>query len=318
MNPLKLFSLLMLGSVTITGQIKVLPGQIGIGTETPEAGFATTISGNRTVFKTPNGLPSGNIVITTDMDYSDISPNPYTDGFSYTTLGLLRPWAELFAENIQANYGCISYLEYLYAYEYSDQKLKKDVSTMQYDPALFRALRPVSYIYNDTVSYMKTGNKRIEPQKVKFGFLAQELLPLYPNLVEKDEKSGYLRVRTTEFIPILVQAIQNQELRIGKLETELASLKGPKAKSAKIDSKTFLKPNVPNPFKGSTTIGYEIATGKGTIYITDLSGKTISIHDGLQGNGSVIFDATNFTPGIYCYTLFVDGNEMDTYKLIVQ
>ena len=52
-----------------------------------------------------------------------------------------------------------------------------------------------------------------------YGFLAQDVQKLFPELVHEDG-AGYLSVNYVELIPLLVQAVQ--ELRIQELETQIA------------------------------------------------------------------------------------------------
>jgi hypothetical protein len=59
--------------------------------------------------------------------------------------------------------------------------------------------------------------------KLHFGFSAQELEKLYPNLVTKDD-NGYLGVNYVELIPLLIKALQEQNEKITLLEEKLNSL----------------------------------------------------------------------------------------------
>ena len=59
----------------------------------------------------------------------------------------------------------------------------------------------------------------------QYGFIAQELQEIYPHLVEKDEKTGYLKTKPLEMIPILVAAIQDQQTQIEELKKEIKALK---------------------------------------------------------------------------------------------
>jgi len=43
--------------------------------------------------------------------------------------------------------------------------------------------------------------------------------------------------------------------------------------------------------------------------------KQINIEE--RGNGSVIINGYELTPGMYMYTLIVDGKEIDTKKMIL-
>ena len=56
------------------------------------------------------------------------------------------------------------------------------------------------------------------------GFIAQEIQKSYPNLVSEDEK-GYLSLNYTEFIPLIINAMKEQNEKIIKLEREIETLK---------------------------------------------------------------------------------------------
>ena len=58
----------------------------------------------------------------------------------------------------------------------------------------------------------------------QIGFLAQELQQVYPELVSED-KEGTLGINYIGLIPILVEAIKEQEEAIEKLQEEIISLK---------------------------------------------------------------------------------------------
>ncbi len=78
--------------------------------------------------------------------------------------------------------------------------------------------------------------------------------------------------------------------------------------------------NAPNPFHGSTTINYSSA--KPTVLqftVTDLTGKVMHSESvrANMGDNSLVFDATDFAPGIYLYRL-ANGEKAVTSKMVVQ
>ncbi len=54
--------------------------------------------------------------------------------------------------------------------------------------------------------------------------MAQDVEKIFPNLVKKDEK-GILSLNYIELIPILIQAMQEQNVRIKELEELVLNLK---------------------------------------------------------------------------------------------
>ena len=55
------------------------------------------------------------------------------------------------------------------------------------------------------------------------GFIAQEVKDIFPELVAQN-KEGVLGIRYTELIPVLVQALKEQDEKIKSLEERIAKL----------------------------------------------------------------------------------------------
>jgi hypothetical protein len=74
------------------------------------------------------------------------------------------------------------------------------------------------------VSYSMITN----PKRTNFGFLAQDVLPIIPEIVEEVEygenEKRYV-MTPTEILPFAVKAIQEQQEQITNLQADLASLK---------------------------------------------------------------------------------------------
>lgn len=77
--------------------------------------------------------------------------------------------------------------------------------------------------------------------------------------------------------------------------------------------------NVPNPFSNETVIGYVINAGTAAyMNINGLDGKLIKhISLSINGKGSVNFSSAEFGAGTYTYTLYVDGNVVDTKLMVI-
>ncbi|MEG1951362.1 MAG: tail fiber domain-containing protein [Bacteroidales bacterium] len=116
----------------------------------------------------------------------------------------------------------------------SDIRLKKDINPLSFNLAYLDSILPVSYRY-----------KSDKQNKLRFGFIAQEIKKYYPSLVEENAK-GYLSLNYTNFIPILWQytqglylqyqkaqkvikdqenKLQQQQEQIRKLEADMAIIK---------------------------------------------------------------------------------------------
>jgi hypothetical protein len=78
--------------------------------------------------------------------------------------------------------------------------------------------------------------------------------------------------------------------------------------------------NTPNPFSNETVIRYEIPenTGKCQLHILNMTGsllKTISIN--APGIGSTVIHGRELKPGMYLYSLVIDGQIIDTKQMLL-
>jgi hypothetical protein len=129
----------------------------------------------------------------------------------------------------------------------SDEKLKKDIEPLQGALGTVMRLEPVSFRYTDDQRYEHMGLS----QGKHFGLVAQQLERIIPELVEpvasppklsKPEKIGgkgntptkretleegaaYKGIKYIELIPILAQAIKEQQKTIEELKAEIEELK---------------------------------------------------------------------------------------------
>jgi hypothetical protein len=82
-----------------------------------------------------------------------------------------------------------------------------------------------------------------------------------------------------------------------------------------------LMQNYPNPFNPTTNIQFHVGkTSEVKLVITNSSGQIIEKHFEktlIPGNYSYDFDGTNYSSGIYFYSLFVNGSELYTRKMIL-
>ena len=247
----------------------------------------------------------------------------------------------------------------------SDGRLKENVQPLvdenvRGEGALAKLglLTPVSYNYKDTTTAKPKTNQRTkidkkdlteedegfwsllleeddveEPNQVTekrhFGFIAQELQEVYPDLVyQKDD--GYLAVNYTELIPILVQSIKelNEKVEIlsgNKVKQSMAAKSSNFDETASMDALDLtdvatMNQNVPNPFTDKTDIAiYLPETVKtATLYIYDLSGKQLEQHP-IKGRGNTVMTihADRMDAGMYVYSLIADKKVVTTKKMIV-
>lgn len=95
----------------------------------------------------------------------------------------------------------------------SDRRLKKNIIPVE--DALRRIQQISGYTY-----YLKSDSGY---QYLKTGVIAQEVEEVFPSIV-KERADGFLGVTYQEFIPILIEALKEQQAMIDQLQTEVTSL----------------------------------------------------------------------------------------------
>ena len=93
----------------------------------------------------------------------------------------------------------------------SDITLKDNIEQINIDD--FNKLNPVSFTFKDD-----------EQHKKHYGFIAQELETVYPELVTNTEL-GFKSVNYIELIPILLSQMKNMQMDINKLKEEMHKMK---------------------------------------------------------------------------------------------
>jgi hypothetical protein len=83
-----------------------------------------------------------------------------------------------------------------------------------------------------------------------------------------------------------------------------------------------LKQNYPNPFNPTTKIEFDLPkTGVVTLKIFDIQGREVAREiNGLTltaGNYKINFNASNLSSGVYFYSLVVDGQNIETRRMVL-
>lgn len=220
----------------------------------------------------------------------------------------------------------------------SDNRLKQDVKEIAGISDKLYKLEPVSYRLKPLVVISETIDETIKTDeqikdsyqtRVQYGFIAQEVQKVFPNLVAEDD-DGMLAVDYIGLIPVLVDAIQNQQKQIeylneiiendGRLKKEGAKTAGEDLLVTE-DGKAQLFQNIPNPFREVSVIKCFLPSNvnDANIYIYDLQGKQISeykITD--RGECNLTIEGNTLQPGMYIYALVADGKEIDSKRMIIQ
>ena len=161
-------------------------------------------------------------------------------------------------------------------------------------------------------------------QKNHYALDADRLEEVFPDLVYVN-KDGSKAINYMEMIPLLVQSINELSAEIEDLrgqssgERAKAASRGTTGAEQSVASKNKLYQNTPNPFKEKTTIRFSLANDAkdAAICIFDMTGKTIKKLPVSSGMESVSFGGYEIGEGMFLYSLIVNGQEIDTKKMII-
>ena len=92
----------------------------------------------------------------------------------------------------------------------SDERTKNTIETLEDACKILNALKPVSYYYNEEY----TAN----PERMHYGFIAQQYAHVMPDQTYYDESIDKLCIDTSDLIAVLVRGYQQLESRIQRLE----------------------------------------------------------------------------------------------------
>jgi hypothetical protein len=200
-------------------------------------------------------------------------------------------------------------------YGVSDVRLKTNIKKIENPFQIINSLN--GYLYN-----FKTNNDLgIKlPVEQQSGLLAQEIEKVFPTAI-KQNSDGYLSVNYSSLIPVLIEGLKQLEEENIKLNRRIKEIEAVDEKQDIISLNNIgrLNQNKPNPFYQETVFSYQINNeyNHAEIKIFDLSGKLKESITIPMDSLSVTYANNNLLPGIYAYTLFVDGLSVDTKTLVI-
>ncbi len=236
----------------------------------------------------------------------------------------------------------------------SDSRFKENVETLDGARESLARLRGVSYRLkpdapgghgderwlNEPLAgeSEKITKKRAEWQQLRqeekqggerFGFLAQEVQEVYPELVETG-KDGYMYVDYIGMIPLLVNAVNELGGEVDALRAENKSkdeqiermreqMNAPNGNGG-LATGARLYQNTPNPFTSATVIRCDLPAEVLTaqVLVFDLQGQLLrTINVAERGVASVTINGSDLNAGMYIYSLVADGKEIDTKRMIL-
>ena len=247
--------------------------------------------------------------------------------------------------------GCVGITDDLYVdgtiYEISDQKLKKNISSLTNNTfSKISQLNAVSFNFKtraelkaegiipaDTSSTIDVENENIN--RTHFGFIAQDVMQVFPELVIQRGDS-ILSVDYIGLIPLIIGTLNDQNTRINDLELQLAACcnssndkpdlkmgineNNNSSENTETPKTARLYQNTPNPFTTKTQIKCYIPDNVKTaqLNIYNMQGTQLKKHlINSTGVINVEISAYELTAGMYLYALIVDGKEIDVKRMIL-
>jgi hypothetical protein len=263
------------------------------------------------------------------MGINTLNVNPVTVATGLIAIGTTPAATATTPINLDIPNGSVRAIGY---YRLSDAKLKTNITTIGDATTKLTALRGVRY------EFRGFGNGEAFPT---YGFIAQEAQKVMPELAVTTN-DGIMAVDYDGFVPLLVQGFKEQQ---GVIEEQRKQLQATEEKLQKlydllginqetaspatvkqdvVDNSpefpnTRLLQNRPNPSNGSTVIEYSLNdNGTALLTITDMTGNTRKVFNGLaKGSNRLTINAGELAPGIYNYTLTIDGRVAGSRKMVI-
>lgn len=274
---------------------------------------------------------SNSILITEDYDEPQIYPS--VSGYGYLGTGT-NYWWRVTTRNIWRTN----------EYYLSDSTVKENIKPLKNNIDKLMKVNGIQFDFGENAFKNEPLEKKrilIENGKNSYGFTAQNLMAIFPNMVKKDD-DGLLYISTDGLLPVLVEAIKEQQKEIETLQTlailheeEIVAIKkkleiiegSSKLKGTALLENNTLKSstavlfqNIPNPFTIDTKIEYFVPeeVTKATIVIYDIQGNEVKQTEiEYKGSGNIIIPGATLYAGLYFYSLIADGQIIDTRRMIL-
>ncbi len=167
---------------------------------------------------------------------------------------------------------------------------------------------------------------RKETYKKEFGFIAQEVEQVFPELVEKSN-DGIYAINYTGLIPVMLEAIKELQTKVVELESQqtksVSTLKSTEQSIGDNDitaTTEYLSQNKPNPVNGMAEISYSLPEGtrSANIIFYSTNGSIVKNVNLNASNktGNITISSSEFSSGLYVYKLVANGIVLDTKKMI--
>ncbi len=325
------------GTTNLADGIYALYGNTTGSDNTAVGGFATVSSGalsNATVVGYDASVSSSNSVVVGNT--------------SVTSIGGYANWTNFsdgrYKKNIQQNVPGLAFINKLnpITYTLDVDGIEAKLHANDKSPSIKGIESKPNYL-DDPI--MKQAMK--EKSAISYtGFVAQDVEKAADSVgfafsgidKPKDANQSFYGLRYGDFVVPIVKAVQElsaksdskdsvinamqvaTQAKFDSLQTQIIELKAMLlAKNSSAITGAFLDQNSPNPFTGSTTIGYTLPKGTSSakMQITDVNGHVLGIIplSGSAGKSTVTASLSGYAAGTYMYSLIVNGKLISTKQM---
>lgn len=216
----------------------------------------------------------------------------------------------------------------------SDARFKKNVEPISNALSTVRKINGLTYEFkNEEFASRNFTDGR------SYGFLAQDLQKVMPELVKEDE-DGYLGINYSLMTPLLVEAVKEQQdiideqaQKLEDLETALAQMQAQLSDmqhnnagnlspqtGTQSEAAPEMEQNRPNPFQESTTIDYYLPTSVSKATLVVYNAEGIEVMRSIlanRGYSNIRLNGSELEAGNYVYTIFADGEVVSSKQMVL-
>ena len=196
-----------------------------------------------------------------------------------------------------------------------------DIDVFQYsytDKALIGEANETDSI---RISVRTCNSFKKESGREHYGISANKLQKIYPALV-REGQDGYLGINYVELVPILIRSIQELKAELDEVKGNDGCARRAPLVNAVTTPATYqarLYQNTPNPFTAQTEIRFSLPDDVKDAYICifDMTGKMLKKTPISSDMSSITVNGYELDEGIYLYSLVVNGQEIDTKRMVL-
>lgn len=209
----------------------------------------------------------------------------------------------------------------------SDLRLKSNVEDLSGSLDLLLKLRPVEYkkrvveslfikkdddFIKDSVKYITTyfpDLKYPSEKKKEFGFIAQEIQQIFPELVSENSQ-GYLSVNYLGLLPLIIESLQEQQIKIDnqheKIQLIVNNYNNIKQQSNTNFQFSYKEGCLSVNFVNNNSINC-------SIFIKNSNSDIIEYFHNIDNNFTIHIDSDKYISDIYSCVIFENGQKVVDY-----